>query len=311
MDPPEQLALREVFTAACRAQRAEVLATAVRRFASAILTNLAARPVADLLADYFKPVALYAICELVGIPATQRAVVAESAETMAASMDGVLDPERRAAAIGSRTALSRVVDSCLRSSDGSGVLGHVARNHRRLDVPRSVLVHSFRLLLSPGYMSVATAAANAFVALRAHNLPLTCLSRDTGVDELLRYCGPVQALGRLCRSDFDFRGTPVRKGELVLALLGAANRDPERFPGADDIRLDRRPNPHLAFGWGTHSCLGTSTARLVLSAAFGRLADQFPAAELVSEPRYAVRAVVRAPEALPVRLTRGSEGAIR
>ncbi|WP_181772071.1 cytochrome P450 [Amycolatopsis pittospori] len=302
MDPPEHHALRGLFTAAYRARDLDSLTAGLNAFAASRLTGLAGRRPVDLLADYFKPLALHAITELVGIPETHRTAVALAAEAMAASMDGVFDKARQAAAISSRAALSGIVDRCMRAPGKHGIIAHVARHYREAGVERDVAVHSFRLLLSPGYMSVASAAANAFVTLQAHASRLIDWDEDIAVEELLRFSGPVQALGRMCRDDLDFHGFSLRRGDLVLAMLGSANRDEDRFTDPDQLLLGRRPNPHVAFGWGVHSCLGALLAKVVIRTAIGRLERLFPNVALAGTPGYTDQAVVRCPNTVLVHL---------
>jgi cytochrome P450 len=100
---------------------------------------------------------------------------------------------------------------------------------------------------------------------------------DTAVEEILRRYPPVTSFARTARHDLDLAGCPVRAGDKVLALMASGNHDEEQFPGALEVRLDRTPNHHLAFGAGIHRCAGIHLARLemriVLSEVLDRLRD--------------------------------------
>jgi cytochrome P450 PksS len=85
----------------------------------------------------------------------------------------------------------------------------------------------------------------------------------SAVEELLRYASPVEtATERYAREDVTIAGVTIRRGEMVASVLASANRDERQFPNADDLDLSREPNKHLAFGLGTHFCLGAALARL-------------------------------------------------
>jgi cytochrome P450 len=129
----------------------------------------------------------------------------------------------------------------------------------------------------------------------------------SAVEELLRFVCPVQftELRHLSR-DLEFRGRPLHRGEAVLPMLASANADPARFH--EPLRLDvgRSPNPHVAFGTGSHFCLGAQLARVEAQVVFQKLLTRFPKLSLAVPPgalRYTGTLGFRALTALPVRLT--------
>jgi cytochrome P450 len=124
------------------------------------------------------------------------------------------------------------------------------------------------------------------------------------LEELLRYDPPVQLTLRFALEDVELCGTPIREGEAVMALLGAANRDPEVFSDPDRLDLDRGPARHLAFGLGAHFCLGAPLARLEGAVALSALATAAPDLTLVDPtPPYKENLTLRGLAALPVRLS--------
>jgi hypothetical protein len=84
----------------------------------------------------------------------------------------------------------------------------------------------------------------------------------SAVEELLRYESPSQHTARICPEDTELGGRQIRKGQAVIAVMGAGNRDPERFPAPDQLDLGRADNRHLAFGWASHFCFGAALARI-------------------------------------------------
>jgi hypothetical protein len=93
----------------------------------------------------------------------------------------------------------------------------------------------------------------------------------SAVEELLRFESPVQHTARIAPADMQLRGRTIRKGSRVVAVLAAANRDPNRFPDPDRLDLLRTDNRHLAFGWAAHFCFGAPLARMEGQIAFNKL----------------------------------------
>jgi len=103
------------------------------------------------------------------------------------------------------------------------------------------------------------------------------LSRiPSAVEELLRYESPSQHTGRLAPDDLEMGGKQIRKNQAVMAVMAAANRDPERFPDPDRLDLTRQDNKHVAFGWGAHFCFGAPLARIEGQIAFEEMLRWFP-----------------------------------
>jgi pimeloyl-[acyl-carrier protein] synthase len=96
------------------------------------------------------------------------------------------------------------------------------------------------------------------------------------VEELLRYESPSQHTGRIAREDVQMGSKQIRKGQAVMAIMAAANRDPERFPEPDRLILDRSDNKHLAFGWSSHFCFGAPLARMEGQIAFETILRRLP-----------------------------------
>lgn len=107
----------------------------------------------------------------------------------------------------------------------------------------------------------------------------------TAVEELLRYMAPIQLLGRNASGDVEMHGKTIRAGDTVAVCYGAASRDETVFEDAEECRLDRRPNPHLAFGAGPHACLGAHLARLEVRVVIEEVLRRFPAYEIAAPSR--------------------------
>lgn len=133
------------------------------------------------------------------------------------------------------------------------------------------------LLLAAGHETTANLIGNGTLALLEHPDQLDWLVRHPdlcapAVDELLRYDSPVQVASRVAPNDLILGGVGVSRGQQALVVLGAANRDPARYPDPDRLDLTRIGAPHLAFGNGPHFCIGAGLARLEAQETFNRLA---------------------------------------
>jgi cytochrome P450 len=106
------------------------------------------------------------------------------------------------------------------------------------------------------------------------------------VEEILRYDTPLHLFTRYALEPLEIGGVRFATGDKVGLLLGAANRDPVRFPEPDRFDPDRQENPHVAFGAGLHFCIGAPLARLELAAALPRLVARLPGLRLADTPRY-------------------------
>ena len=121
---------------------------------------------------------------------------------------------------------------------------------------------------------------------------------------MLRYDSPVQLDSRIARKDLVIRGKRIRAGQQIIAVLGAANRDPEVFARPDTLDIERPATPHLAFGRGIHYCLGSPLAILEARVAFAGLLEQFSAIRLAREPTVRDQIVLRGVEELWVEVER-------
>jgi cytochrome P450 len=147
------------------------------------------------------------------------------------------------------------------------------------------------LLLVAGHETTVNLIASGTLALLEHPEQTERLRRDpsltkTAVEELLRYTSPVEmAIERYAREDAEIGGRRIPRGELVLAVLGSANRDERHFENPDVLDLARDPNRHLAFGrGGVHHCLGAPLARMEGQVALSALLRRFPGARLAMAP---------------------------
>lgn len=173
-----------------------------------------------------------------------------------------------------------------------------------------LLANTF-LLLSAGNETTTCLLGNGLAALLRYPEQMQRLRDDpsmipTAVEEFLRFDSPVQFLGRLATEDVEIGSTRIPKGDLVLAMLAAANRDPARFENPDGLDVGREENHHLAFGHGRHFCVGSQLARLEARLAFQTLLERTTNIELdgleLKDLRHHDNFNIRCLETLPLRL---------
>jgi cytochrome P450 len=170
----------------------------------------------------------------------------------------------------------------------------------------SELLATSNLILIAGHETTTNLIGNGLLALLREPDELERLRREpalfpTAIEELLRFDGPVQATVRVTSEDVEIDGHELAEGSFVLVGIGAANHDPAVFAEPERLDVGRDPNPHLAFGFGAHFCLGAQLARLEGEIALRALVERFPGMELATDaPRYRPNPVLRGLVSLPV-----------
>jgi len=162
------------------------------------------------------------------------------------------------------------------------------------------------MLLFGGHETTRNLIGNGIQVLLQHPEELSRL-RDqpelirSAVEELLRYESPVQHAGRIAKDDMEICGLRLRQGDLLVFMLGAANRDPQQFKDPSRLDLGRANNAHLAFGAGPHFCIGNQLARLEGQVAILRMVQQFPRMRLMAQtPDWGPNFGLRGLRTLPV-----------
>jgi cytochrome P450 len=174
----------------------------------------------------------------------------------------------------------------------------------------------FQLLVVVGQETTANLINNALLSLLDNPRQFALLRSnlrllDSAIEETLRYRAPIQWVMRTPVRTIEMHGESLLPGQLILAVIGSANRDPQRFEAADEFDITRDPNPHLSFGHGVHFCIGSALARMEarigLQDLFSNLADLERVGAEPWEPRRALN--VHGPTHLRIRFRR-SEPAI-
>ena len=311
-DPPAHGRLRRLARAAFTTRRIEQLRTAVREVATGLIDAVADEAEFDLVRDFAFPLPATVIARLLGVPEADQDRFRRWSEDLEPIVFGGLDPgARRERAVPSLFALEAYFNGLLerrRREPGDDLLTALAAAEEAGDaLSNDEVVATCILLLFAGHETTTNLIASGFLALHGDSAAWQRLRDDaaiapSAVEELLRYDGPSKIQPRVALEGHDLRGREIGAGDRVFLVQAAANRDPERFPDPDRLRLDRPDNEHLAFGHGIHHCLGAPLARLEAEVAFSTLSEYLPYLEVVGGgPRWRASVLGRGLVSLPVR----------
>ncbi|MHB8466776.1 MAG: cytochrome P450 [Acidimicrobiales bacterium] len=270
-----------------------------------LLDTIAPLGRADLVRDVTSSYPVQVICGIVGVPLDDHAQFAAWANDI---NTGPLHPERGiAASRAMRAYLEPIVEERRRRPTGDLVSELVTAevDGERLSDER---IYGFlRLLLPAGAETTFRVMGNALAALLAHPDVLARVREDRSllpavIEETLRWETSVTMVSRVATKDVEVAGCPIPAGSPVNVVTGSANHDAGRFVDAEDWRPDRASQPHLAFGWGPHLCLGMHLARLELRVGLGAILDRLPGLRPDTDlPPPTIQGLAfRGPDALPV-----------
>ncbi|MEU8237584.1 cytochrome P450 [Actinoplanes missouriensis] len=308
-DPPDHTRLRRLVSAAFTARRMEGLRPRIEEITRDLLDAIEGRDRADLIDTFAFPLPIQVICELLGVPAGDRDDFrAWSNVIVAGSQSG----DRLEPAIRAMVGYILALIAERRATPGPDLLSGLIQVRDEQDrLTEEELSSMVFLLLIAGHETTVNLIGNgAYLLLRDRTrwerLRAEPSLLPTAIEEFLRYEGPVEtATFRVATEDLEIGGVTVRAGDPVVVVLLSANRDGDRFPDADELRLDRTQNPHLAFGHGIHYCLGAPLARLEAQIAFTQLMTRHPGLRLAVEPealRWRPGLLLRGLHELPVLL---------
>jgi cytochrome P450 family 142 subfamily A polypeptide 1 len=313
LDAPEHQRRRRLVSAGFTPRRVAALEGRARVLCDALVDRALDAGTVDFVAEVAAPLPLAMIGDLLGVAPEDRPQLLRWSEQMLRSQ-GDLSPEAvegAATAFSAFEAYMAAVIADRRRSGASddliGVLVHAEIDGDRLD--DAALVHETLLILVGGDETTRHVLSGGLLALLEHPDQLQLL-RDNrsllpcAVEEMLRWVTPIKNMARTTTRAVEVVGRPIPAGAEVLLLYPSANRDETVFdePGTFDVR--RQPNPHLAFGFGPHVCLGNQLARLELRVLFDRLLDRAAEITLAAPGPFPRRAsnFISGLETLPVAL---------
>ena len=302
MDPPDHTRLRSLVVKAFTPRAVAELAPRIRQTCEELLDDVEGTTRFDLIKALAFPLPVIVIAEMLGVPPMDRDRFKNWSQDAALSVEPALDPgqvRRVQRAFGNlREYLNGLIERYQRDPQDNMISALVAVEEAGDRLTREELLMTLMLLLVAGHETTRNLIGNGMLALLRHPDQLQRLRdhpelMDSAIHELLRYDAPVQLDSRVVQEDLEIGGKRIRKGQRVIGLIGAANRDPESFARPNTLDIGRDDRSHLSFGRGIHYCLGSSLAVLEGRIALAALLRRFSSIQLAAEPEHIDVVVLR------------------
>jgi cytochrome P450 len=317
-DPPRHTKLRGLISRAFTPGVVANLEPRIRELSRQLLDETTERGEMDLAADYSVPLPMKVIAEMMGIPLAEWPQYKRWSDSILKLSYARSGGAEAAQAASEFTAVTSEMNTYLaemirqrRAGPKDDLLTRLVEaevDGERLT--QEEILGFFQLLIVAGQETTTNLINNAILCFIENPDQLSRLRAapvllPSAIEEVLRYRSPLQWVMRTPRREVEMHGHAIPAGDLVLPMIGSANRDARQFAGADRFDITRDPNPHIAFGQGIHSCLGAALSRLEARIALTDLLERdfALASDEPWEPRKALH--VHGPSRLPLRFQPG------
>jgi cytochrome P450 len=311
LDPPQHDRVRRLAAIAFTPRRVEVLRSHIQDITDSLIDAAAARGEMEVMEDLANPLPAIVTAEMLGVPTSDHVKLKNWSQDFAEMLGNFQHNPDRAArvlrSLGEMTAYFRDAVRQQATSPTEGLVNALATAEVNGDrLTEDEVVANVIVTMVGGQETTTNLIGNGLLTLLRHPDEMEWL-RDNlssavpaAVEELLRYESPSQHTARLAPADVELDGHLIKQRQAVIAVMGAANRDPERFPDPDRLDLTREDNRHVAFGWAGHFCFGAPLARIEGQIAFSTLLRRFPRLRLATpevtwRPNLGLRGLTRLP----------------
>ncbi len=286
-DPPDHTRLRSLVGKVFTPRSIAALEPMVTELVDQSLDRIADAGSANLIDALAFPLPFEAISKMLGMPDTNSKRLLELTETLVVALEPIGDPDVMAAIGKTEVELSGMMQEIIawkRNNPGDDLMTALIQAEHNGDLlSNDELVAQILLLYVAGHHTTVNLIGNGVAALLRHPDQLALLQSNpdligNAIEEFLRYDSPTHQTRRITLAPYQIGDREIPAGAMMIACLGAANRDERTFgPDADVLRLDReQARHHVSFSLGTHHCLGSALARLEGRVAFSRLVSRFP-----------------------------------
>jgi len=312
-DPPDHTRLRGLVNKAFTPRMIEQWRTRIQEITDELLDAVQERSEMELMSEFAFPLPMTVISEMLGIPDADRHQFRVWSNLI---INSVGYQERWEQIVPDMMAFAQYLFGFInqrRQHPTDDLVSRLIQVEEEGDkLTETELISMIFLLLVAGHETTVNLIGNAVLALLLHPDQITILQQHPelikpAIEELLRYNGPLYtATNRWASEDINYKGTLIKRGDIVLVGLASANHDDQQFAHSDDLDITRKENQHLSFGKGIHYCLGAPLARLEGQIAIGTLFRRFPNLRLNADPRtftWRLGTLVHGLDALPVTFT--------
>ena len=313
LDPPNHTRLRALASAAFTVRRVERLRSHIQEIMDGLLDAVISKGSMDLIADFASPAPAIVTAELLGVPVADHEQLKDWSADFAEMLGNFQhNPDRFPKILRSVEEMSSYFRSAMQEQrlhpqDGL-VSAMMTADVDGAKLTDEEIIANLIVTMVGGQETTTNLIGNGILTLLRNPEAMKRLRNDSSLvpsalEELLRYESPSQHTARLAPDDVELGGKQIRKRQAVIAVMGAANRDPERFPDPDRLDIERPDNRHVAFGWAAHFCFGAHLARLEGQIAVSTLLQRLPDLELDTKvpPVWRHNLGLRGLTALPVR----------
>src|SRR5580704_2101807 len=307
-DRPAHLEMRRVMHGYFTPKSMEAWRPFVRDAVKELLDAAEAKGEMDVMRDLATPLPVLVIAEMMGVPREERGYVRQLAEKLLYIGRGDYD-RMKPLTEGMRGMIeyvSPLVDKRI-VDPGDDFISVLARGEKQGVFSRHQVLVNTSLLLLAGHETTINLLCKGTLAFTRHPDQWEALKEDPAgrakqaTEECLRYDAPVISIQRIATQDVEMRDKVLRKNDRIRWFISSANRDPDAFPSPDTFDISRHPTQHVAFGSGTHHCLGATLARVEGQEVFKALAERFPNLRVETEGlEYQPSITFRSLKALPV-----------
>ncbi|WP_042792225.1 cytochrome P450 [Mycobacterium intracellulare] len=298
MDDPLHLQRRKLVNTGFSHRRVHNLDGSIRGLCDRLIDSVCERGECDFVRDLARPLPMAVIGDMLGVQPDDHPMLLEWSDVLMTTLTSRLDDLEAEAlnAFAGFSDFSRDMISRRRkepTDDLISVLTHAEIDGEKLS-DDDIVMETLLILLGGDETTRHVLTGGTEQLLRDQD-SYDRLRRDTeallptAVEEMLRWTSPVKNMCRLLTADAEFHGTSLRKGEKVMLLFESANFDEQQFPNPETFDIERRPNNHLAFGFGPHFCMGNQLARLEISLMTRRLIERLPDLRLASDDALPLR----------------------
>lgn len=298
MDDPQHLLRRKLVNAGFTRKRVKNLEGSIANLCDTLIDNVCERGECDFVWDIAAPLPMAVIGDMLGVRPEEREMFLKWSDDLVSFLSSTADPEQFQLTMDAFAAYSEYMMGMI-----------AARKQEPTDDLVSVLVHSevegskledhqivteVLLLLIGGDETTRHTLSGGTRQLVLHPDQHRRLAADlsllpNAIEEMLRWTAPVKNMARTVTADTEFHGTALKEGEKMILLFESANFDEAVFENPESFDIERYPNNHLAFGFGTHFCLGNQLARLELSIMQTKLLQRLPDLRLASDGELPLR----------------------